>query len=457
MRKILIVDDEAMMLMVTKRILSPNYEVICANSGEEAIDVYFKEKPDLILSDLLMPEMTGFEMHEIIQKRVSEKVPIMYMTADDTEETEGKGFDLGAADFIHKPFKPDILLRRVENVLGNLEKIKDLTEEINIDKLSGVLNKNGANTKLTKVCEETDGILAIIDLDSFKLVNDIYGHEAGDRILIGFAEIIKNNTEPDDIIGRIGGDEFIVFLYHVNDENVLAGLSARVNDRLYKLALEVLGTDMKIPLGASFGAVRVPDFGREYPDLFKMADKALYYVKQNGKHGYSFYKESSAVTSNESPEEEMRKISKLLEERNIQNCAFWLGQDAFSAVYRFMLRYISSYNGVAYKLLFDVMPESGADDGAYAYAIDSFGELLNRSLRKSDIMMQSKPNQFFLLLPEITGENIDNVIARILRQWETLNGNKDMKVKLVYEKETISKHEAEEEERRLYKHRDYEE
>ncbi|MBR0132942.1 MAG: diguanylate cyclase [Lachnospiraceae bacterium] len=449
MTKILIVDDEPMMLMVTKRILSQNYEVICANSGAAAIDLFEKEKPALILSDLLMPEMSGFEMYQKMQEKTGEKVPIIYMTADDAEETEGKSFDLGAQDFIHKPFKPDILLRRVDNVLGNLEKINNLTEEIIIDKLTGVLNKNGANSRLEKVCAENKGILSIIDLDSFKLVNDIYGHEAGDRILIGFAEIIKNNTESGDIVGRIGGDEFIAFLDGVDDEAVMAGLSARVNDRLFKLALETLGSDMKIPLGASFGAVKVPDYGTDYAELFKMADKALYYVKQNGKHGYSLYSKSSVIQIEGDPVEEMKKISKLLEERNTQNCAFWLGQDAFSAVYRFMLRYISSYNGVAYKLLFDVLPDEGIEDADYAAAIDLFGDLLNKSLRKSDIMMQSKPNQFFLLLPEISEEFIENVIDRIIKQWKA--SSNVCKVKLVYEKEILSKTEAEEEERRLYK------
>ena len=106
MTKILIVDDEPMVLMVTKQILSAEYEIICANNAREALDIYPKEKPDMILTDLLMPGMNGFEMHQTLLETYGDKVPIMYMTADDAEETEGKGFDLGAADFIHKPEDP---------------------------------------------------------------------------------------------------------------------------------------------------------------------------------------------------------------------------------------------------------------------------------------------------------------------------------------------------------------
>ena len=126
MTKILIVDDEPMMLMVTKKILSGKYEILCANSAKEAIGIYDAEHPDMILTDLLMPEMTGFEMHQALQEKYTEKIPVMYMTADDADETEGKGFDLGAVDFIRKPFRADVLLRRVDNILQNREIIKDL-------------------------------------------------------------------------------------------------------------------------------------------------------------------------------------------------------------------------------------------------------------------------------------------------------------------------------------------
>ncbi|MBO4390953.1 MAG: response regulator, partial [Lachnospiraceae bacterium] len=96
MSKILIVDDEPMMLKLTNHILAGKYEVVTANNAEEALQLYEKEHPDLILTDLLMPGMTGFEMHETLQKRYTDVIPVIYMTADDTGESETKGFDLGA-------------------------------------------------------------------------------------------------------------------------------------------------------------------------------------------------------------------------------------------------------------------------------------------------------------------------------------------------------------------------
>ena len=99
MSKILIVDDEEMMLMMAKHILSRKYEVITANSGAEAIELFERERPDMILSDLMMPEMDGYELHRILQETSAEQVPIMFMTADESDESESKGFEIGPIYF----------------------------------------------------------------------------------------------------------------------------------------------------------------------------------------------------------------------------------------------------------------------------------------------------------------------------------------------------------------------
>ena len=421
MRKILIVDDEEMMIKVTKRILSEQYEIVTASSGEEAIKVYEEEKPDLVLSDFLMPGMNGFEMHEELQKRFGDDIPIMYMTADDADDIEGRGFDRGAKDFIRKPFRPDVLLRRVSNILGNIEIINDLTEEATIDRLTGFLNKAASTDALKEVVLKERGVLMMIDLDSFKLVNDIYGHETGDNVLQLFANVIRNNTRSDDILGRQGGDEFIAFGRNIIDEETVARITARINQQLYKEVKKLLGDDFTIPLGVSIGGVFVPEEGTDYDELFAKADKALYFVKQNGKHGYSMYgnPEDSEFAKVRDSSVEMQQLTKILEERNTSNCAFWLGQDAFSYVYRFMVRHINSYHGVAYKVLFTITPyDKNIDAATYAILTKQFGDVLNASLRKSDIMMQSKQNQYFLLLPELNDQHINAVTERIMERWK---------------------------------------
>ena len=222
---------------------------------------------------------------EIITGYKGEKVRIMYMTADDAEDVEDKGFDLGASDFIRKPFRPEVLLRRVENIMGNLEQINSLTEEATIDQMTGLLNKASSAQVLTDVCAKESGTLFMVDLDSFKLVNDLYGHDMGDRVLKGFAGILTSNSEAKDIRCRVGGDEFMLFMKNVQDEMIIREMAERVNRQIVEMAKEMMGADMQIPLGVSFGAVFVPDQGRDFEKLVQKADRALYLVKKNGKTG----------------------------------------------------------------------------------------------------------------------------------------------------------------------------
>ena len=422
MRKILVVDDEEMMRMIARRVLSKDYEVILASSGPEAIGIYDKEHPDLILSDLLMPEMNGFEMHKLLQEKYGSDIRIMYMTADDAEDVEDKGFDLGASDFIRKPFRPEVLLRRVENIMGNLEQISSLTEEATIDRLTGLLNKASSAEVLTEVCARDRGTLFMVDLDSFKLVNDIYGHDMGDQVLKGFATILTSNSEVKDTRCRVGGDEFMLFLKDVTDEAILREMAERVNRQIVEMAKELMGEDMQIPLGASFGGVFVPDQGTDYEKLVQKADRALYIVKKNGKHGIAFFREGIAKKDDEeavASVEELRRVCQVLEERTIKNSALWLDKESFAVAYRYMMRYIRSYKGSAYRALVTLEKKDvSMDPETFAMITEEFGKTIDQSLRKSDIMMQNRPNQFLLLLPKLEDEFAESVFARIRNIWK---------------------------------------
>ena len=420
MKKILIVDNEDGKF--AQEILEEDYDVTCVDSAEKAIEVFDECKPDLVLSDLFMPSMTGFDLHKILLQKAGTSVPIMYMTQDENEEEEGKVFDMGASDYIRKPFSANSLLTRIENVFNNLELIRDLTAEATIDKLTGFLNKAASQSVFPNLCEKETGVLMIIDLDSFKPVNDIYGHATGDKLLTSFAELIRGNIKANDVAGRIGGDEFLLFIRGVRDEKEIASLTDRINKGLLTTTYNLLGRDMAIPIGLSAGAVFVPRDGKDYDDLFRKADKALYLVKQNGKHGYAVYNRFSNTQKNDKNDNDLKHLSMIFEERSASDGALWLGTEAFSNVYKFLIRYIQSYHGVAYKILFTLLPTvGGIDDDHIAEFARAFGDMLSKSLRKSDIMMQSKPNQFFLLLPDLDEDHVQDVVSRITDQWKTSN------------------------------------
>lgn len=116
MKKVLIVDDMLVSLMMTESMLAGQYEAFCASSPEEAIEIYRKEQPDLMIVDHAMPKMTGVKLMEILQKEAGKEIPFIIMMADRSVEIEAAAFDGGARDVIYKPFRPEVLLRRVANV-----------------------------------------------------------------------------------------------------------------------------------------------------------------------------------------------------------------------------------------------------------------------------------------------------------------------------------------------------
>ena len=404
MQKILIVDDEKMMLKLATRILSKNYEIICASNGIEAIKLFENEKPDMVLSDLLMPEMDGYELHRILNEKSAETVPIMFMTADESDESESYGFEIGAADYIRKPLKADILLRRVANILDNVDKIHGLKKAADIDKMTGLLNKTAVQREIENICKNNQGALLMIDLDSFKLVNDIYGHNMGDMILIKFAELINSIIRSTDIAGRMGGDEFIAFCENVNEESIIAEKSKYLNEKILESAKKYMGEDMKIPLGVSIGAAFVPNEGTEFKILYDKADKALYKVKQNGKHGYAIY--SEVKKNNIHHKNEISDIKKILGERSEIHGAYFIEIEYFKVIYRLSVRLVNNYKKDIQFLRMVV--KNSIDEH-----LTEIKNLLIKILRKSDCITQNE-NSIYILLMETPTNEIEIVKNRIL-------------------------------------------
>ena len=387
MRKILVVDDEKIMLRIATKILSKEYEILCASSGAEAVEIFCREQPDMVLSDLLMPGMDGYELHRILQEQSAGAVPIIFMTADDSDASESRGFEIGAADYIRKPLKPDVLIRRVKNIFDRFEQIHGLKEAATVDQMTGLLNKTAAELAISKLCETSDGVLLELDLDSFKLVNDLYGHATGDKILIEFAKLIKEQLNAGDVAGRTGGDEFIAFCCKVHDERTIFKKARLLNGRLLKAARELLGADMKISLGVSVGAVYVPDEGRDFVTLKEKADKALYKVKHFGKHGCAFYgvENFDGVTTKNILQTQM-----LLSERGSESKAYIVNFDRFKTVYQFLSRQNETCPG-SMKFL-QCTFETEDDDEREKFLV-----LLTAILNRGDCMTQYGREQFLIL------------------------------------------------------------
>ena len=418
---IIVVDDDTSNLKVAGHILSrAGMRVTALKSGAIALDYIRKNGfPDLILLDVNMPDMDGFETLKLLKEEMTpgNEIPVIFLTAEDGQEQETRGLESGAMDYIKKPFDPEVLLSRVHKILDIQKQMKYFARNAETDQLTGFLNKAASEARMDRLCAEEAGLLCVLDLDAFKMVNDIFGHDMGDQILIMFSRVLKKNLRKDDECGRIGGDEFIAFLKSMKDADELNHFARRINEEYQAGAKAILGEKMTFSAGVSVGAVAVPDYGREYPELFHMADQALYIVKKNGKHGGRLFSALDQGKGGKLRELNLETITAILEERMEAPNAMWMGRDVFGSIYKYMVRYMDRYHSSAYRVLLTLKVSPRVSDTERADIIVQFRRKIRNSLRNSDVMMECGDNQLFLLLPEIQEHDIDRVIGRLLRKW----------------------------------------
>ena len=416
---VIIVDDDTANLNTAKHALTKHgIEVTTLRSGSALLDFLREnEVPGLILLDLLT---NGFDTLKKIRKleKDGRETPVIFLSSDENQESEARGLRLGAMDFIRKPFDPDALVSRVMNTLRTQEKIHQFEKDVIMDQMTGLLNKNTVEERITIECRRGAGFLCMMDLDSFKLINDLYGHDAGDRALILFSDLLRSNLRTEDICGRIGGDEFVLFMKHMNNEEGLRKFCERINQQYLGMMEGELGAPLKIPLGVSIGAAEVPAHGREYDRLFHLADQALLTVKLTGKHQCAVTGGARENLQDESGTMNLESVTKIMEERSVSTNAMWMGKEAFINIYRYMMRYMERYHGVAYRVLFTLTMASGEYNREEQDEIrDRFRGLVQSSLRNSDVMVEVSEDQIFLLLPGILEDNIHVVTDRMTARW----------------------------------------
>ncbi|MBO5610729.1 MAG: response regulator [Eubacterium sp.] len=425
--RVIIVDDDPINRKIASNILSKNDIAVTALSSGPELLAHIKENdtPDLILLDIMMEEMDGFEtlakLRELEEELDIKEIPVIFLTSDDDNESETRGFEMGVSDYIRKPFEPVILLKRINNVLKSQDVLNRFYEEATIDNLTGLLNKNATNTKLDMLCKRKPGYLMMIDLDAFKLVNDLYGHAAGDKILISFAILIRGFLGPDDIVGRMGGDEFVAFSTSLSGEDDIRKFTDNLNNTLISDAKRILGNDMDIPLGASIGVIHLKGQGEDYEESLKKADKALYQSKNAGKHCYFIYKEKAF--RDDSYVTDLKTLSTIMAERNESSSALKLDMNSFIGVYRFVMRYIMRYHRNACKILITLSSDNTADADEADKYYDFFGEHIGNILRKSDLLMQVRKNIYFIILTDIKEEAVEQVVGNIIRNWRDRHGD----------------------------------
>jgi len=289
---ILIVDDEKMNVDILGGILSPTYNILISKNGERAMEIAKEHRPDLILLDIVMPEMTGFEVIAKLKKsEATAKIPVIFITGLTSEEDEEKGFVLGAVDYITKPFKKAIVKARVNTLIRIVDQMRTIEGIGLIDPLTKISNRRGFESRLelewNRAIRKQEPIsILMIDIDKFKNYNDTFGHQQGDVALKTFADISSLTLmRAVDFLARWGGEEFVILLPGTSVEG-----AEEVAEKIRKnVQASVIpkedGAESKITVSIGVSTI-IPSADDSSGDFIKRADKALYKAKASGRNRF---------------------------------------------------------------------------------------------------------------------------------------------------------------------------
>lgn len=294
--KVLVADDSPVYRKLVEQALSQDTcSVLFANSGREAIEIFEREHPDVVITDWVMPDLTGIELCQKIRDDANAAYTyLIILTSHAEKENVVKGLSAGADDYLTKPFHRDELLARVRvgqrliDLQRQIEAKNHLLEELALtDPLTGLPNRRAieswAARQLSGAARHGFPFwVVVIDLDHFKGINDAYGHDAGDAVLKKFGEILKANTRRSDICGRIGGEEFLQVLTHADESDVRLVVE-RIRQRFASEKFLLKGNEVRVT--ASFGVAGF--WGKvapEFAQLVSQADSALYRAKHLGRN-----------------------------------------------------------------------------------------------------------------------------------------------------------------------------
>jgi diguanylate cyclase (GGDEF)-like protein len=289
--RILAVDDERSNLMVLNSILSSEYTVLTAKSGEEALIRVAEEPPDLILLDILMPGIDGFEVLRALKKSPETRmIPVIIVTGLQSDADEEKGLLLGAVDYITKPFKNAIVIARVKTHIQIVHQFRMIERLGLIDPLTNIPNRRCFDDRMgiewrRAVRDKKPISFLMMDLDNFKKYNDTWGHPQGDTLLKTAARIFTSAARrPGDLAARVGGEEFGVLLPDTELKSavrVAEEIRSRLENTVVLTADGKTETRATVSIGASS---LIPAHDMLVADFLAAADRCLYAAKERGRN-----------------------------------------------------------------------------------------------------------------------------------------------------------------------------
>jgi two-component system, cell cycle response regulator len=280
---VLVVDDNlANLRLLADRLASESYAVSTATNGFEALAKIEAEEPDIVLLDVMMPGLDGFETcRRIKADPAMVHIPVIMVTALQDVDDLVRGFEAGADDFLTKPINGHALIARVRSQLRRKRHYESILEQSLIDQLTGAFNRRYFDAhapRLTARCRAACRPIAVlmVDIDHFKQINDTYHHASGDLVLKEVVHRLMSTLRPFDLVARIGGDEFAIVLPETNLDTAKQ-IAERLRRRIADFPIEGIAVTVSIGVAASS-----PDGEEELDATLQRADAGLYQAKRAG-------------------------------------------------------------------------------------------------------------------------------------------------------------------------------
>lgn len=299
--RILIVDDELFNLRFLADLLMDDHHVSPVKDGYKALELAESLLPDLIILDVVMPDMDGHQVIRALKSNHKTRpIPIIFLTSLDSEKDEEKGLSLGAVDYISKPFRPATVKARVNNILELVQHRKLIEKIALLDGLTGIPNRRAYDERLQnewqRACRGGKAFsLALMDIDYFKLYNDSYGHAAGDTALKKVAQTLSLTMKrSSDFVARYGGEEFAFILPSISFQDAQSFANqACLAIRDLGLEHQASKVDQVVTISIG-GATTMPSRQYSLVDFAGHVDKMLYLAKETrNRAAWSFYKQAA--------------------------------------------------------------------------------------------------------------------------------------------------------------------